>query len=169
MQIARAIGARVVGTVRSPAKAERARALGLEHVVVAEAGRFADQVLSLTQGHGVDVVLDLVGGSYVEEELACLSAGGRILSVGTMAGPAARVDLSVLMRKRATLRGTVLRARPLEEKILAARALARHLVPLFEAGRLRPVVDRILPLARASEAHATLERNDTFGKIVLEV
>jgi putative PIG3 family NAD(P)H quinone oxidoreductase len=169
LQIARAIGARVIGTARAPAKAERARALGLEQAVIPEGGRFASQVLSITDGRGADLVLDLVGGSYVEESLACLAPGGRILSVGTMAGSSAQIDLSLLMRKRAVLRGTVLRARPLEEKILAARALARRLVPLFEAGRLLPVVERVLPLARASEAHAMLERNETFGKIVLAV
>ena len=114
-------------------------------------------------------MLELVGGAYVAEDLACLASRGRIVVVGTMAGSAAEVDLSLLMRKRAELRGTVLRARPLEEKILAARALERHLVPLFESGALRPVVDRVLPLAKAADAHRAMQDNGTFGKVVLEI
>ena len=86
-----------------------------------------------------------------------------------MAGAGTELDLSLLMRKRAEIRGTVLRARPLEEKILAAKALERHLVPLFESGALRPVVDRVLPLAKAADAHRAMQDNETFGKVVLEV
>jgi putative PIG3 family NAD(P)H quinone oxidoreductase len=168
-QIAMAIGARPIGTVRSGEKLGRARELGLKEGLVVEAGVFAKEVLLHTGGRGVDVVLELVGGVYVAEDLACLAQRGRIVVVGTMAGTTAELNLSVLMQKRAELRGTVLRARPLEEKIAAARALERHLVPLFEAGALKPVVDRVLPLASAAEAHRAMQDNETFGKIVLEV
>jgi NADPH:quinone reductase-like Zn-dependent oxidoreductase len=89
--------------------------------------------------------------------------------VGTMGGGGAPLDLQLLMRKRASVRGTMLRARPLEEKIMVARALEKHLVPLFESGALKPVVDRVLPLARAADAHRAMQDNETFGKIVLEV
>jgi NADPH2:quinone reductase len=170
VQIARAVGARSIGTARSADKIERARALGLdEGVVVGEAGTFARDVMQRTGGAGVDVVLELVGGAYVAEDLACLAQRGRIVIVGLMAGASAPVDLGMLLRKRAEMRGTVLRARPLEEKILAARSLARHLVPLLERGALRPVVDRVLPLAQAAEAHRLMQANATFGKVVLEV
>jgi putative PIG3 family NAD(P)H quinone oxidoreductase len=168
-QLARAIGARTLGTTRTPEKLARARQLGLDDGLVVDGGRFADQVLAISGGCGADVVLELVGGRYVSEDLACLAPRGRIVVVGTMGGPACELDLALLMHKRAEVRGTVLRARPLEEKILAARALQRHIVPLLERGALRPVVDRVLPLARAAEAHAVLQTSETFGKIVLEV
>jgi NADPH2:quinone reductase len=169
VQIAGAIGAEALGTMRTPQKVGRARELGLRDAIVVEGARFADEVLARTGGAGVDVVLELVGGAYVAEDLACLAPRGRIVVVGTMAGARVDLDLSTLMRKRAELRGTMLRSRPLEEKILAARALQRHLMPLFARGVLRPVVDRVLPLARAADAHRLVQNNDSFGKLVLEV
>jgi putative PIG3 family NAD(P)H quinone oxidoreductase len=169
VQIARAVGARTLGTARTAEKLARARELGLDDGVAVDRGRFADEVLARTGSRGVDVVVELVGGAYVAEDLACLAPRGRIVVVGAMAGATCEVSLPLLMVKRAELRGTVLRARPLEEKILAARALQRHLVPLFERGALRAVVDRVLPLARAADAHALLQSNETFGKVVLEV
>jgi NADPH:quinone reductase-like Zn-dependent oxidoreductase len=168
-QIAQAVGARVIGTARTGDKIARARELGMQDGLVVEKGVFAREVLARTGGRGVDVVLELVGGAYVAEDLACLAPRGRIVVVGLMAGARVEVDLAVLMQKRAEIRGTVLRARPLEEKILAARALERHLVPLFEAGALRPVIDRVLPLAQAAKAHEAMQSNETFGKIVLAV
>jgi putative PIG3 family NAD(P)H quinone oxidoreductase len=169
LQIARAVGARTLGTARTAGKLDRARELGMDDGIVVDRGRFADEVLARSAGRGVDVVLELVGGAYVTEDLACLAQRGRIVVVGMMAGASCEVSLPLLMYKRAELRGTVLRARPLEEKILAARALQRHLVPLFERGALRPVVDRVLPLDRAAEAHALMHSDETFGKIVLEL
>ena len=121
------------------------------------------------RARGVDVVLELVGGAYVAQDLACLAPRGRIVVVGAMAGTRVDLDLGMLMHKRAEIRGTVLRARPLEERILAHRALQRHLVPLFASGALKPVVDRVLPLAQAGDAHRIMQSNETFGKIVLEV
>ncbi len=167
LQIARAIGARAIGTARTAEKLERACALGLDEAVLVKGPVFADEVLSRTRGRGVDVVIELVGGAYVAEDLACLAPQGRIVVIGTIAGSTAQLNLAVLMHKRAVVRGTVLRARPLEEKILGARALSRHLVPLFETGALRPVVDRVMPLEAAAEAHRVMESNDTFGKLVL--
>lgn len=169
LQIARAVGARSIGTVRTPGKVSRIRELGLGDVIVVESGVFAEEVLARTGGRGVDVVVELVGGAYVAQDIACIAPRGRIVVVGAMAGTRADIDLALLMRKRAELRGTMLRSRPLEEKILAARALERHLVPLFAANALRPVVDRVLPLAKAAEAHRLLQTNETFGKVVLEV
>jgi putative PIG3 family NAD(P)H quinone oxidoreductase len=169
LQIARAVGARSIGTARTAGKLERARPLGLDHGVVPEGGRFAEKVNALTSGRGADVVLELVGGGYVAEDLLCVATGGRIVLVGLMAGARADVDLAMLLRKRAVVRGTTLRARPLEEKIAAMQAFARHVVPLFETGRLQPVVDRVFPLAEAAAAHAYVAGNDSFGKIVLEV
>ena len=169
VQIARAIGARPIGTARSADKIERARALGLVDGLVATGATFAKDVLALTKNAGVDVVLELVGGPYVPEDLACLAMRGRLVVVGTMAGSTAEIPLHMAMSKRATILGTTMRWRPLEDKILAARALARHLGPLLEAGALRPVVDRVLSLEHAAEAHRAMESNATFGKIVLRV
>jgi len=126
-------------------------------------------VLARTRGRGVDVVIELVGGAYVAQDIACLAHQGRIVVVGAVAGMRVDLDLGALMRKRAEIRGTMLRSRPLEEKILATRALERHLVPLFATGVLRPVVDRVLPLAQAAEGHRLVQKNETFGKVVLEV
>lgn len=168
-QIARAIGARVVGTARTADKLERALALGMSEGIVASGGKFASEVMQVTRGRGVDVVLELVGGAYVEEDLACVAPRARIALVGLMAGTRADVDLSAVLRKRVTIVGTVLRSRPIEEKIVAAQAFARRIVPLFASGALKPIVDRVMPLARAADAHAAMAANEGFGKIVLEV
>jgi NADPH:quinone reductase len=170
VQIGRAIGARVIGTARTSEKLERARGLGIiDEAFVAQGAVFASDVLSRTGGRGADVVLDLVGGPYVAEDLACLAPRGRIVVVGSMGGTKVDLDLTVLMAKRAEVRGTMLRSRPLEEKILCALALERHIAPLLASGRLRPIVDRVMPLAEAAEAHRAMQSNETFGKIVLEV
>jgi NADPH:quinone reductase-like Zn-dependent oxidoreductase len=127
-------------------------------------------VLRETGGRGVDVVLDLVGGAYVPESLACMSPRGRHVLVGLMAGRKTELDLGLLLARRLTIVGTVLRSRPLEEKIEATSAFARHLVPLLgSAGRLKPIIDRTFPLAEAGAAHKYVESNDGFGKVVLRV
>ena len=169
VQIARAIGARSVGTARTRDKLARARALGLDQEILVEEGAFADAVLRATGGRGADVVLELVGGRYLAEDLACAAPRARIVLVGLMAGARAELDLGQLLRKRLQITGTVLRARPLEEKIAAVQLLDRHLAPLLARGLLRAVVDRVLPLARAAEAHADVAGNQTFGKVVLSV
>jgi putative PIG3 family NAD(P)H quinone oxidoreductase len=168
-QIARAIGARAIGTARTRDKLERARALGLDEGIAVEAGGgFADAVLAATSGRGADVVLELVGGPYLAEDLRCTAPRGRIVLIGLMAGARAELDLGQLLRRRLRVVGTMLRARPLEEKIDAVQALGRYLVPLFARGALRPVVDRVFPLAEAAAAHAYVASNAGFGKVVLE-
>ena len=169
VQIARAIAARSIGTSRTAEKLERARALGLDEGVLVSGGSFAAEVRRLTGGVGVEVVLELVGGDYLVEDLGCLASRGRLMLIGLMAGVRTEVDLSVVLRQRLVIRGTVLRSRPLEEKIAAAQVLARHLAPLFSRQLLRPVVDRAFPLAMAAEAHAYVAANRGFGKVVLEV
>jgi len=169
VQIARAIGARVVGTARTADKLARARALGLDEAVCVEGGVFAPAVLRATGGRGVDAVLDLVGGPYLAEDLACAAPRARIMLVGLLAGARADLDLARLLHRRVQLTGTMLRSRPLEEKIAAVQQLGRHLVPLFERGALRPVVDRVFPLADAAAAHAYVASNAGFGKVVLTV
>jgi NADPH:quinone reductase len=169
VQICRAIGARSIGTARTPDKLSRASALGLDDGLLAEGGKFAAAVTAATGGRGADVILELVGGAYLAEDLACVATRGRIVLVGMMAGTRSEFDQALLMGKRAQLTGTTLRARPLEEKIAAMQAFTRHVVPLFARGLLRPVVDRVLPLSQAAEAHAYVASNQGFGKVVLEV
>ncbi len=169
LQIARCIGAHAIGTARTAAKLDRTRPMGLGEGVLVEGGKFADSVSTITGGRGVDVILELVGGSYLIEDLGCIAPRGRIVLVGLLAGARADLDLGLVMRKRIEIRGTMLRSRPLEEKIDAANLLARHLAPLFATRQLEPVIDKVLPLARAAEAHAYVASNDGFGKLVLEV
>lgn len=174
VQIARAIGARAIGTARSREKLERARGLGLHAGIALEvepdgSPRFAAHVRASNDGRGADVVLELVGGAYVPESLASLAERGRLVLVGLMAGARADVDLGVVLRRRLRVFGTVLRSRPLEEKIAAGQILARNISPLVGAGRLAPLVDRVLPLDRAAEAQDLMASNATFGKIVLHV
>ncbi len=169
VQIAKAAGATVIGTSRTPEKLERARALGMDHglLVAKDEPRFADEVKKLTGRRGCPLVLDFVGAPYAQENLAALAPGGRIVVIGTMGGAKPTVDLSLLMRTRGTIVGTVLRPRPLEEKIQATQAFARDVLPLVAAGKVKPVVDAVLPAAKVREAHERMEKNESFGKLVL--
>ncbi len=169
LQIAKAAGATVIGTSRSPDKLERARALGLDHGILVERDepRFADEVRRLTGRRGASLILDFVGAPYLPENQAALAPGGRIVVIGTMGGPRGPVDLGALMRARASIVGTVLRPRQLDEKIRATQDFARDVLPLVVAGRVRPVVDRAFPLSKAREAHERMEKNQSFGKLVL--
>jgi putative PIG3 family NAD(P)H quinone oxidoreductase len=169
VQIARALSARPLGTARTAAKLARAGKLGMDRGFLVENGRFADDVLRATGGRGVDVVLELVGGGYVAEDLACASAQARIVLVGLMAGVRGELDLGLILRKRLTLIGTQLRARPLGEKIEVTRTFAHHVVPLVEDGALQPIVERVMPLQEAAAAHQAMAGNEGFGKIVLAV
>ncbi|HEY6105969.1 MAG TPA: zinc-binding dehydrogenase, partial [Anaeromyxobacteraceae bacterium] len=169
VQIARAAGATVIGTSRTPVKLDRARALGMDHGVLVgkDEPRFAEEVKRLTGKKGVPLVLDFVGGPYLAENLASLATGGRVVVIGVMGGPKAELDLGVHMRLRASVVGTVLRPRPLEEKVAATQAFARDVLPLVAARKVKPVLDAALPMAKVREAHARMEKNETFGKLVL--
>jgi NADPH:quinone reductase len=174
IQLAAAAGATVHGTSRSAWKLERARALGLQAGIVLPAADpaadfaadFAAEVRART-GAGIDVVLDLVGGTYLAGSLRALEPLGRLVLVGLVAGARAEVDLGLLLRQRLTVVGTVLRSRPLEQKIAAARLVRRDVLPLLESGRVRPLVDRVFPATHAADAHRLMERNENYGKIVL--
>jgi putative PIG3 family NAD(P)H quinone oxidoreductase len=171
LQIAKAAGATVIGTSRTADKLERAKALGMDHgiLVSKEEPRFAEEVKRVTGKRGCPLVLDFVGAPYAAENLAALAPGGRIVVIGTMGGAKPTLDLSLLMRTRGTIVGTVLRPRPLEEKIAATQAFARDVLPLVAAGRVKPVVDAVLPAARVREAHERMEKNESFGKLVLSL
>lgn len=172
VQLVRAMGAIPYGTARGAEKIDAARRLGLEDGVVVAGGdlaAIAERARAWTGGAGVDVVLDLVGGAYVPASIDALAVRGRLILIGTLAGARAELPLGRVLRSRLTIRGTVLRARPLEEKIAATRAFAREVVPLLERGVVRPVVDSTFPLEEVRAAHARLESNATIGKVVLTV
>lgn len=166
-QVARAWKAIPYGTARSADKIERARAYGLENgVVVGDDVEIVGRVLG---GRGADVTIDLVGGDYVGASIRAAAPRGRIMLVGTMAGRNATVPLGLVLGKRLTLRGTVLRSRTTEEKRAVTAAFARDVVPLFASGVLRPTIDSTFELQDIRAAHERLAGNQTFGKIVLRV
>jgi NADPH2:quinone reductase len=167
LQLAAVRGARVIGTSRSAWKLERAVELGLHDAIDTGREDFAHAVLRLTDGHGADVVLDLVGGDYLRGNLDALAGRGRIAVVGLVAGATATLDMRTLMGKRAHIFGTVMRTRPLREKVAVAAAFRDDALHHFDTGRLRPVIDDVLPMGEAAAAHARLEANENFGKIVL--
>ena len=167
VQIAKARGARTLGTSRSAAKLARALPLGLDVPVDTSAGDFAEIVLRETGGRGVDAVLDLVGGPALEGNLAALARGGRMIVVGLTAGRSATLDMGLVLNKRLTIVGTVMRTRGLEERAALARDVERDVMPLFAAGRLRPVLDRVFPMGQAAAAHRVMEESGHFGKLVL--
>ena len=171
VQLAHAVGATVYGTSRNADKLNRMRELKLgmdDSVAVGDApAKFVEAVQKWTNGAGVDVVLDLVGGSYFPPSLEALSIRGRIISVGTTAGAKSEIDLGLLKRKRAAIIGTMLRTRSIEEKADATRRFAAAVLPLVSRGRIRPVIDRVYPIDQVRDAHERLESNPSFGKIVL--
>jgi putative PIG3 family NAD(P)H quinone oxidoreductase len=171
LQLARAAGASlVVGTASGPKlEAIRDADLPLDVGVDYREEDFAEAVDRHTGGDGVDVILDTVGADYWDRNVASLARRGRMVLVGLLGGRRAEVDLGAVLRRRLTVVGTVLRSRPVSEKIELTREVRRRVLPLFDRGELRPVVDRTWPLAEAAEAHAYMEANRNFGKIVLEV
>lgn len=171
VQLVRAMGAVPYGTSRTPEKIEPARALGLENGVALgrDLAELGPRVREWTHGAGMDVVLDLVGGPYVPASLGVMAPRGRLILIGTIAGRTADVPLGRVLGSRLTIRGTVLRARPLEEKILATRAFAREVVPLLANGSVQPVIDSEYPLTEIGRAHERLESNEAVGKVVVRV
>jgi len=169
IQIGALMGATVIGTSRSAEKLKRCQTeLGLVHPILSRESppRFAGQVRSLTAGHGADVTLELVGGSYLRETFAASARCGRVALVGLMAGTEAELDLGSIMHGRMTLIGTVMRSRSLEEKIIVARAFERQLLPHFSSGRLRAVIDAVFPMDQVQQGFARMASNDSFGKVV---
>ncbi|UCC50075.1 MAG: NAD(P)H-quinone oxidoreductase [Gemmatimonadota bacterium] len=169
LQLAKVAGATVLGTSRSAWKLERARELGLDVAIDSSKEDMAEAVRGATGGEGVHAILDLVGGPYLAGSLESLAVKGRMIVVGLTAGRNAEVDLGAVLSKRLHIVGTSLRTRPLEERIAAARAFDRDVGGLLSNGRVRPILDRVLPLEEAAEAHRQMESNANFGKIVLKL
>ena len=175
LQLATALGARVIGTARTPAKLDRCRELGLAHAIVPpltddgdlDVDALAWSIAEATDG-GAHVTIDLAGGRYAEVDIAAAALRGRIVLVGTIAGVTAKLPIHITMAKRLSIFGTVLRARNAEDKAAATTAFVRDVVPLLADGRIAPVVDAVFPLDRAAEAYALVASDKTFGKVILE-
>jgi NADPH:quinone reductase len=170
VQLARAWRATPYGTARTASKIEKAREFGLADGIVVgdDTMVIVPAVERWTTGKGIDVTLDLVAGAYVPAEIQAAAKRGRIMFIGTVAGRTATVPIGMVLGKRLTLRGTVLRARSIEEKREVTAAFARDVVPLFESGVLGPTVDRVFPLVEIAAAHERLASNETFGKVVID-
>jgi putative PIG3 family NAD(P)H quinone oxidoreductase len=171
LQLIRSAGARSFGTSRSADKLERAKEFGLdESIVISDAPLvMVEKVKEWTSGAGIDVVLDLVGAEYFQASLRSMAYLGRMFLVGSTSGAQATLEYGLVMSKRLTLKGTVLRSRSIEEKATATRLFAKHVVPLLASGAVRPVIDGTYALDQVRQAHERMESNESFGKIVLVV
>jgi NADPH2:quinone reductase len=167
IQLARAFGATVLATAGTDEKCEACRRLGASHAINYRSEDFVQAVKEATRGEGVDVVLDIIGGDYVQRNIDCLRLNGRLVQIGLMGGSRATLDLRAILQKRLTLTGSTLRARTPEEKGAIARALERTVWPLLDRGEVRPIVHARFPLARAADAHRLLESGEVIGKVVL--
>jgi putative PIG3 family NAD(P)H quinone oxidoreductase len=169
IQLGSALGMTVIVTAGNADKCTAALALGAAHAIDYNARDFVTEVARITDHRGVDLVLDMVGGDYLPRNLQCLADDGRHVSIAFQRGPRADLDLVAVMRKRLVLTGSMLRPRPIAFKTAIAETLEGAIWPEFEAGRLRPVTDRVFPLAEAAEAHRRMEAGAHVGKIVLSV
>ncbi len=175
IQIAKALGAKVIATAGSDEKCAACLALGADHAINYKTQDFQAEALRLTEGRGVDVVLDMVAGSYVAKEVQCLAEDGRLVIIAVQGGVQAEFNAALVMRKRLTITGSTLRARPVAFKAAIAKACLERVWPLLDAGRVKAVVYSVFPAvdadhasgSGASRAHALMESNQHVGKIVL--
>ncbi|HKT15742.1 MAG TPA: NAD(P)H-quinone oxidoreductase [Allosphingosinicella sp.] len=169
IQLGALFGLQVIVTCGSDEKCARALEIGAAHAINYKTQDFVEEVKAVTDGRGVDAVLDMVGGDYVPRNLACLAEDGRHVSIAVQRGAKAEIAVWDVMRRRLTLTGSTLRARSVEFKSMVADEIARTVWPFVEQGRLKPVVDSVFPLEQAAEAHRRMEAGGHVGKIVLEV
>ncbi len=169
IQLARCAGARAIVTAGSAEKCRRCLDLGAERAVDYRSGDFVAACRELTEGAGVDVVLDSIGAAYLERNLEALAVGGRLVVIGLMGGARAELPLGALLARRLQVIGSTLRARPAVEKAALVAAFRARFGAALERGELAPVIDRVLPLAQAAEAHRVLQRSEHFGKVVLRI
>lgn len=167
IQWARAVGARVAVTAGSDAKLAQCAELGAEVLINYRTQDFPDEVRRATDGHGADVILDIMGAKYLMPNVAALAADGRIVVIGLQGGVKAELNLGALLTKRGTIAATALRSRPEEQKAQICRRVVADVWPAIAAGQIRPVIDRVLPLGQAAEAHRVMAASDHVGKILL--
>ena len=167
IQIAKALGAVVACTAGSPAKLARCRELGADLAISYRDDDFTSAVLDFTDGRGADVILDIMGAPYLQRNLDALATGGRLMVISIRGGGRAEADLGLLMRKRASILASTLRARPVTEKALVVAAVREQIWPLVSSGQVSPVIERTLPMADAADAHRLLDDGSHVGKILL--
>jgi len=169
IQLARCAGARVLVTAGSGDRCQACIEIGASSAFNHRQDDFSAATLDATDGHGVDVVLDCIGGAYLTRHLDVLAPSGRLVVIGLQGGAQTEIDLSLLMRKRLTITGSTLRARPVDEKGRIIEAFIRRFGPDLVTGAIRPVIDRALPLGDVADAHRLLAAGEIFGKLVLEM
>lgn len=169
IQLAKAAGAHVIATAGSEDKLARCQELGAETAISYKTEAFADRVRDVTNGHGADVVLDFVGAPYWESNLTSMAVGGRLMLIGFLGGSKGQLDLGLIMGKSLTITGTALRRTPLDRKAALVRDFSNFALQRLAHGELQPVIDTILPLSKAAEAHRRMETNANIGKIVLSI
>jgi NADPH2:quinone reductase len=167
IQLAKAMGARVIATAGSDEKCAACLALGADHAINYKTADFEQEVRALTAGAGVDVILDMVAGAYVAREIGCLAEDGRLVIIAVQGGAKAEINAGLVLRRRLTVTGSTLRPRPVAFKAAIAQSLRRVVWPLIEAGRVKPVIHSRFPAAQAAQAHVLMESNQHIGKIVL--
>jgi putative PIG3 family NAD(P)H quinone oxidoreductase len=167
IQLAVARGAQVAATAGSDEKCDACRRLGASHAWNYRSEDWVARIREVTGGRGADVVLDMVGGDYTPRNLDALATEGRLVQIAFLKSPKVTLDLSQVMRRRLWVTGSTLRPRSVEEKSALARELEAHVWPLIEGGQVRPIIDTVLPLAQAAEAHRRMEAGLHIGKIVL--
>ena len=165
----KALGGKPYATARGPKKCAAVEALGAIRCIDSTTHDFVNELKELTEGRGVDVVLDMLSGDYTNRNVQSLAFEGRLVQIATLLGAKAEVNMSLVMQKRLTLTGSTLRARPDFEKTRIARAIADRVVPHMESGAIRPVIHMTFPLDAAAKAHTQLEEGNAIGKIVLIV
>jgi NADPH:quinone reductase len=167
IQMAKAAGATVIATAGSDEKCAACMALGADHAINYRSQDFAVEVLRVTEGRGVNVVLDMVAGSYVARELSCLAEDGRLAIIAVQGGVEAQFDAGMVLRRRLTISGSTLRPRSVAFKAAIATALRETVWPWLATGRIKPVIHQVFPAAQAAQAHALMETNQHIGKLVL--
>jgi NADPH2:quinone reductase len=167
IQMAKAMGAQVLVTAGSAEKCAACLALGADHVINYKTHDFQDEVKRLTDGRGVDVILDMVAGAYVAKEIECLNEDGRLVIIAVQGGIKSEINAGLVLRKRLTVTGSTLRARPIAFKAAIAQACFKNVWPLIESGQIKPVIHSIFAAADAAKAHALMQSNQHIGKIVL--
>ncbi len=169
IMLASALGAKVIATAGSDEKCQACEALGAVKAINYNTQDYVAEVKQITQKHGADVILDMVGGEYIERNFKAAARDGRIVNIAFLKGSTAKVDFMPLMLKRLTLTGSTLRVRPVEDKARIAAALMQHAWPLLENGKIEPLIDSVFPLNDACKAHAAMEAGQHIGKIILDV
>jgi NADPH:quinone reductase len=167
IQMAKAAGATVIATAGSDDKCAACVRLGADHAINYKSHDFADEVKRITAGRGVDVILDMVAGSYVAREIGCLADDGRLAIIAVQGGTDAQIDAGIVLRKRLTITGSTLRPRSIAFKTAIARHLRETAWPWIEAGHVKPVIHQVFPAAQAAAAHTLMESNQHIGKLVL--